>query len=71
MVKRMSLQLPRDNKIFTFMYVRVTNNNNNENTINEWPVLGLQHFNNNNKEKLLNRIEKLGALVYHKYTNAN
>jgi hypothetical protein len=50
MVKRMPLQLPRDIKIFIFMYVRVTNNNNNENTINEWPVLGLQHFNNNNKE---------------------
>jgi hypothetical protein len=58
MVKRMSLQLPRDNKIFTFMYVRVTNNIKNKNTINEWPVLGLQHFNNNNKEKLLYRIEK-------------
>jgi hypothetical protein len=48
MVKRMPLQLPRDIKIFIFMYVRVTNNTNNENTINEWPVLGLQHFNNNN-----------------------
>jgi hypothetical protein len=47
MVKRMPIQLPRDIKIFIFMYVRVTNNNNNENTINEWLVLGQQHFNNN------------------------
>jgi hypothetical protein len=43
------------------MYVRVTNNNKNKNTINEWPVLGLQHLNNNNKEKLLYRIEKKWA----------